>query len=78
LGFDYVEITKSSFPCSNVADRVPGFGAFLIRDPGWLKKRSRSGMNITDHIFESLETFFWVKQILEVFILIRIRDPESF
>jgi hypothetical protein len=25
------------------------------------KSRSRSGMNIPDHIFESLETIFWIK-----------------
>jgi hypothetical protein len=30
------------------------------------KSRSGSGMNIPDHIFESLETIFWVK-ILEFF-----------
>jgi hypothetical protein len=42
-----------------------------IRDPvrltpGWVKKsRSRSGMNIPDHVSESLETFF-------------DEDPESF
>jgi hypothetical protein len=39
-----------------------------IRDPGLVKKsRSRSGMNIPDHISESLETFFWVKKILQFF-----------
>jgi hypothetical protein len=42
---------------------TPGSG---IRDPGCLKNQnpdtgSGSGMNITDHISESLETIFWVK-----------------
>ncbi len=33
-----------------------------IREPGWRKKsRTRSGMNIPNHISESLETLFWVK-----------------
>jgi hypothetical protein len=37
-----------------------------IRDPGWVKDQdldpgSRSGMNIPDHISESLKTIFWVK-----------------
>jgi hypothetical protein len=49
-----------------------GSGAFLnpgsgirclfdpwIRDPGWVKIRSRIRMSIPDHISESLETFFW-------------------
>jgi hypothetical protein len=38
-----------------------------IRDPGWVPKNqdpdpgSRSGMNIPDHISESLGTIFWAK-----------------
>jgi hypothetical protein len=39
----------------------------LIGDPGW-KKKSGSGMNIPDHISESLETIFRVEN------RIRIRD----
>jgi uncharacterized protein (DUF736 family) len=41
------------------------------QDPG-------SGMNIPDHISESLETIFWVKNknTLNSFMRIRIRDPE--
>jgi hypothetical protein len=35
-------------------------------DPGWVKK-SRSGMNILDHISESLETILWVTIILKYF-----------
>jgi hypothetical protein len=36
-----------------------------IRDLGWVKNKdpdpgSESGMNNPDHIFESLETIFWV------------------
>jgi|LakMenEpi03Aug12_release.lakeMendotaPanAssembly.Ray.scaffolds.fasta_scaffold1585517_1 hypothetical protein len=41
-----------------------------IRDPGWVKPRSGSGMNPPDHISESLETIFWVK-----LMSIWIRDP---
>jgi hypothetical protein len=38
-----------------------------IRDPGWVKKlRFGSGMNIPDHISESLETILLVK-ILKFF-----------
>jgi hypothetical protein len=37
---------------------------FLLQDPGWV--RSGTGMNIPDHIFESLETIFGLK-ILEFF-----------
>jgi hypothetical protein len=51
----------------SVADPNLGSSAFLT--PGsWLGKKSRSGsgMNIPDHISESLETIFWVK-ILEIF-----------
>jgi hypothetical protein len=35
-----------------------------VLDPGWVKNQdpgSGSGMNIPDHISESLETIFWVK-----------------
>jgi hypothetical protein len=34
---------------------------FKPLDPGWRKKKSGSGMNIPDHLSESLETVFWVK-----------------
>jgi hypothetical protein len=40
-------------------------------------KKSRSGMNILDHIYESLETIFWVK-ILNSFMRMQIRDPGIF
>ncbi len=45
----------------SVAD--PGSGAFStpgsgIRDPGWVKKGSGSGMNNPDHVSESLEINF--------------------
>jgi hypothetical protein len=56
---------------SNVADPDPGSGAFLILglDSGSgiriirMGKKSRigCGMNIPDHISESLEAIFWVK-----------------
>jgi hypothetical protein len=55
----------------SVADLDPGSGAFLtpvsgIRDQGsgmGKKSRTGSGMNIPDHISESLETLFLVKII---------------
>ncbi len=34
-----------------------------VLDPGWVKNQdpgSGSGMNIPDHVSESLETIFWV------------------
>jgi hypothetical protein len=41
---------------------TPGSEAFLTPGSGMGKKsRSGSGMNIPDHISESLETTFWVK-----------------
>jgi hypothetical protein len=61
----------------SVAD--PRSGAFLtpgsgIRCPGWVKNQdpgSGSGMNILDHIFESLQTIFGLKSLMRM----RIRDP---
>jgi hypothetical protein len=45
----------------SVADPDPGSGVFLTPGSGMGKKsRSGSGMNILDHISESLETIFWV------------------
>ncbi len=52
---------------------TPGFG---IGDAGWVKIQvpgSGSGINIPDHISESLETIFGLK-ILKFFYV----DPESF
>jgi hypothetical protein len=51
-----------------------GKAVMRIRDG----KKSRTGMNLLDHISESLETIFWVKHFLNSLMLIRIRDPESF
>jgi hypothetical protein len=53
-----------------------------IRDLGWVKNQdpypgSGSGMNIPDHISESLETIFWVK-IFEFFDADAARDPGIF
>jgi hypothetical protein len=51
-----------------VADEACGSGIRClfdpwIRDPGWVKNQDPgSGMNILDHISESLETICWVKQ----------------
>jgi hypothetical protein len=47
----------------------------LLPDPGWVYQDpgSGSGMNIQDHISESLETIVWVK-ILKYFDV----DPEYF
>jgi hypothetical protein len=50
----------NSYKRTRVAD--PGSGAFLTPGSGMGKNsRSGSGMNIPDHISESLETFFGVK-----------------
>jgi hypothetical protein len=49
---------------SSVADPYPESGAFLTLDPGsgmGKKSKSGSGISILDHISESLETIFWVK-----------------
>ncbi len=60
----------SSSVANSVADPDPGFGALLTPGSGILdtqKVKIRSpGMNILDHISESLETIFWVK-ILQFF-----------
>ncbi len=59
----------------------PGSGAFLTPGSG-MGKNSGSGMNIPDHIFESLETIFGLK-ILEFFDadaesgIFLTRDPGS-
>jgi hypothetical protein len=61
-------------PIISVADPDPGSGTFLTPGSGMGKKsRSGSGMDIQDHISESLKTIFWVK-ILNFFDA----DPESF
>jgi hypothetical protein len=49
---------------TSVADPDPGSSAFLAPGSGIQDakiSRSRSGMNILDHIFESLEKFFWAE-----------------
>jgi hypothetical protein len=58
---------------TGVSDPDPGSGALLTPGSGMgTKSRSGSGMNIPEHISESLETVFWGKNTL-----IRIRDPET-
>jgi hypothetical protein len=42
---------------TSVSDPDTGSGAFLTPE----SRRSGSGMNIADHISESFETIFWVK-----------------
>jgi hypothetical protein len=60
---------------SSVADPAPGFGAFLTLGSGMGKKsRSVSGLNIPDHISESLETISWVKNTYGKFFY---ADPGS-
>ncbi len=57
----------------------PGSGAFLTPlDPGW--EKSESGINVPDHIYESLVTILWVKNTTRCHpvLLIRIRDPVLF
>ncbi len=47
---------------TSVVDLDPGSSAFLAPGSGIQNakiSRSRSGLNILDHIFESLETIFW-------------------
>ncbi len=52
---------------SSDAHPDPGSGAFLTPGSGMGKKsRSGSEIKVSDHIFESLETIFWVK-ILKFF-----------
>jgi hypothetical protein len=55
-------MAKNSFP--SVAFPDLGSVILCLFDPG-----------IQDHIYESLETIFWVKNTL---MRIRILDPESF
>jgi hypothetical protein len=58
----YINLNISSGPVLRIRDPV----SFSPLDPGWVKLGSGSGMNSPDHIFESLETIFWVK-ILKFF-----------
>jgi hypothetical protein len=56
-------------PMASVADPGSGIRCLFdpwIRDPGWVKNQNPdpgSGLNIPDHISESLETNFWVKKL---------------
>ncbi len=76
-------VSVLSDPEISVADSDPGSGAFFdpwMRKLGWVKNQdpdpgSVFGMNIPDHIFESIETIFWVK-ILQFFDADPVtRDP---
>jgi hypothetical protein len=51
---------------TRVVDPDPGSGAFLTPRSG-MDKKSGSGVNNPDHIFETLETSSWVK-ILKFFV----------
>jgi hypothetical protein len=55
-------------PVLRMRIRDPKSAAFLTSGSG-IRKKSRfgSGMNIPDHIFESLETMFWGLKILKFF-----------
>jgi hypothetical protein len=72
---------KKFNPCSNsLADPDPGLGAFLTPGSGILdgrKSASGSGMNNPDHIFQSLETIFFLLFLMLKYLnsLTRIRDP---
>ncbi len=57
----------------SVEDPDPGSGTFLTL---WIRG-SGSGINNPDHISESLETIFSVKQLKILKSLMRIRDPLS-
>jgi hypothetical protein len=51
---------------ASVADPDPGSDAFLTLYPGsgmGKKSRSGSGMNIPNHISDSLKTIIWVKKL---------------
>jgi hypothetical protein len=63
-----------------IRDLVPFLtpGSLALLTPGsGMGRKSRSGMNIPDHIFESLGTIFCVKKYLHSWMRIRIRDPDS-
>jgi hypothetical protein len=67
---------------SSVVDPDPGSGAFLTPGSAMGKNQdpipgSGSGINIPNHISESLKTIFWVK-ILKFFYADPGGDPESF
>jgi hypothetical protein len=71
-------LVKIPFLTSSVADPDPGSGAILTHGSGMAKNQdldpeSGSGLNIPDHISESLETIFWVK-ILKFLTRKRIRE----
>jgi hypothetical protein len=70
LGFfisGFVPVIETGLAFTSVSD--PGSGTFLTSgsgDPGWVKNQDldqgcRSGMNISDHLSESLETIFCLK-----------------
>ncbi len=66
--FNYIFLCKNSTCCDlkavlRIRIQDPGSGAFLTPGSGMGKKSgSGSGMNIPDHISESLETIFWVNK----------------
>jgi hypothetical protein len=75
-------VTVTVLICS-VADPDLGSGAFLTPGSGMGKKSgSGSGMNLLNHISESLETIFWVN-VLKFFHAVpdpgsgNLFDPES-
>ncbi len=51
-----------------------GSGAFLTPGSG-MGKKSIFGIRDEDHISESLETIFWVRNTLHFLMQIRIREP---
>jgi hypothetical protein len=51
---------ESHAPSISVADPELGSGAFLSPGSG-ISKKTGSGINNPDHIFDTLETNFWVK-----------------
>ncbi len=77
-------LIKHHHACS-VADPDPGSGACLTPGSGMgIQSRYRSGMNIFDHISESLETIFWLKNAevrireLGIFLTLdKIRDGKN-
>jgi hypothetical protein len=63
---------------TSVADPDPRSGGFCPLDSGWVKNQAGSGINISGHFSESLETIVVLKIYLNSLMRIRIWDPESF
>ncbi len=73
-------MTKSGLYFISTADPDAGSIVLISHGSGMEKNQdTRSGINLSDHISESLVTRFWLK-ILKFFVntVLRILDPVSF